>query len=763
MSAPASNAQGAASESPRKFADKSAKGRLLAAIRMALRDESEAVHHNVQHHNAARYRAISLLPDYQQLKDRTRAIKEDAIERLPELIATVEAAVKRNGGHFHLARDAEDAARYTTEVCRRRGAKLAVKAKSMTTEEIGLNRALEAAGVEVVETDLGEFIIQIADEQPSHIVGPALHYSPERIRALFQRVFKTTEQLESGEELTRFARERLREKFLAAGAGISGANFVCADSGTIALVENEANIRASCILPPLHIAIAGVEKVIPSRKELAPFVELLAASGTGQPLSVYTSIFSPPLKAPLLDAPNASREFHLVLIDNGRLRMREDPQLREALYCIRCSACLNSCANFQSVGGHAFGGATYSGGIGGPWEAGTRTLEHGRFSELCTGCSRCLPNCPVRIDIPWLNIVLRQRLNQKDASAGAKMLEAVMPGLPREDGAAPLSKIFFGHYDLFGRWGSRMAGLANRMGKLGASRALMEKVVGLDRRRALPPFAARTMAELCRAERPAPIEPARARVVLFADVFTNYGSPCRGLATLRVLRSLGVDVVVSDSLPDGRAALSQGLIATATQQARRAAELLRDYVANDRDVVIVEPSVLATFRLDLGRLFPDDAGRKLFEQLRTCCFDSAEYVWRLAQRERLDAARQFPAHRLQLGTRLFYHSHCQQKTVGAATATEELLRACGFDVVTSQVECCGMAGSFGYKKDFYDLSMNVGSYLFKQVEEAERDGKRVLVATGTSCQEQLHQGLSRTVYHPMDLLAEIAQPLMLSS
>src|SRR5690349_23122128 len=174
-------------------------------------------------------------------------------------------------------------------------------------------------------------------------------------------------------------------------------------------------IRLTSIVPPLHIAIAGVEKVVPSREDFAPFIELLAASATGQPLASYTSILRPPLNnAPVLtgDGSAKRREFHLVMVDNGRLKLREDPVLREALRCIRCSACLNVCANFQAVGGHAFGGETYSGGIGGAWEAGTGTLENARFSELCTGCTRCVNNCPVRIDIPWLNENLADRLNK---------------------------------------------------------------------------------------------------------------------------------------------------------------------------------------------------------------------------------------------------------------------------------------------------------------------------------------------------------------
>jgi iron-sulfur cluster protein len=745
-------------ESPRAVANKSSRRTLLAAIRIALRVESSAVRRNTQTFNRNHYAATGALPDYDQLKDRARAIKERAIANLPELLATLEASVQRNGGHFFLAKDAADAARYIAGVCARAGVCLVVKGKSMTSEEVGLNHELQARGMEVAETDLAEFILQVADEQPSHIIAPAIHYSRERITALFKNRFKTDLPLDSGEELTRFAREHLRAKFLAADAGISGANLIAADSGSIVLVESEGNIRMTSLLPPLHIAIAGVEKVVPSRADFAPFLELLAASATGQKLSSYTSIIAPPLyAAPVLTdgglAPR--REFHLVLVDNGRMTLRQDPVLHEALYCIRCSACLNSCANFQTVGGHAFGGETYSGGIGGPWEAGTRSLDAARFSELCTGCSRCVPQCPVRIDIPFLNATLRGRLNQRDAGKISHLLSiALADGRFETADVAPLQKLFFGRYDLFGKWGSRLAPLSNWIGAAAPTRSLMEKAVGLDRRRALPPFAKPTLVEAGK-NRVARVSDPRAKAVIFADIFTNYGSPSRGLATWKVLQSLGIDAVISETCAEGRGPLSQGLIATAARQARRTAELLREYIQDDRDVVVIEPSVLAMFRLDYRRLLTGSEGALLFQLLRDHSFDAVEYLWSFIEGTGLDAAKIFPASRHPLGTRLFYHSHCQQKTIGSAPATEALLRAAGFDVATSRVECCGMAGSFGYKKEYYELSMAVGQDLFQQVAEAEADGPRVLLAAGTSCQEQLAAGLKRDVLYPTELLATL--------
>lgn len=740
--------------SPRTVANKSDKPVLLAAIRMALEIESPAVRHNTQAFNSSRYIATAAIPDYNQLKDKTRATKEAAIARLPELLTTLEASVSRNGGHFFLARTGDDAAHYITKVCTDHQVRLVVKGKSMTSEEIHLNHHLEAAGIEVAETDLAEFILQIADEQPSHLIGPAIHYSRERITALFKRKFQTDLPLDTGEELTQFAREMLRQKFLNADAGISGANFVAADTGSIVLVESEGNIRLTSQLPPLHIAIAGVEKVLPSREDLAPFVELIGPSATGQGLASYTSILTPPLNAaPVLSDRPAQREFHLVLLDNGRLQMREDPVLHEALYCIRCSACLNSCANFQTVGGHAFGGETYSGGIGGSWEAGTRGLLNARFSELCTGCSRCVMQCPVRIDIPWLNSNLRERINERDIETSSGILEKAAAA--QLHARAPLPKIFFGRYDIFGKWGARLTPLSNWANHSSFTRALMERFVGVDRRRELPPFANKTLARAARRSAPIKSSSTRGRAALFPDIFTNYGSPERGLATVEVLRSISIDLVLTEVSADGRASLSQGLIQTTRQQAQRTSELLLKYIHDGREIIVVEPSALAMLRLDYRRFLSPD----VFEQIQSHSFEAVEYLWRVFGERQLNAADFFTASHHSLGARLFYHSHCQQKTIGAASATEELLRAVGFDVATSRVECCGMAGSFGYKKDFYDLSMAVGQDLFNQVRVAEADGgRRTLVATGTSCQEQLHAGLQRKVFHPMELLAEIRNP-----
>ena len=758
MAAPATPAN--QFDSPRSVANKRDKRTLLRAIRMALGIESAAVRRNTQTFNRNRYREAAALPDYDALKDEARAIKEQSIANLPDLLMTLEGAVRARGGNFYLASTAADACRYILGVCQAHSAKLVVKGKSITSEEIRLNHTLEGAGIEVAESDLAEFILQVADEQPSHNVAPAMHYSTERISALFKRKFSTTEPLETGEELTKFARERLRQKFLNADVGFTGANLIAADTGTIMLVESEGNIRMSSLLPPVHISLAGVEKVIPHRSQMGTFLELLPLSFNGK-LTSYTSFISPPLAdAPfaLSGRPKKRREFHLVLIDNGRMKMRQDPVLQESLYCIRCSACMNSCANFQTVGGHAFGGETYSGGIGGSWEAGTGTLENSRFSDLCTGCSRCVNNCPVRIDIPWLNEALRDRLNRSSAGSPLASLLGVAFFVRGDDRRASAQKIFFANYHWYAKWGARMHGFTNGMTRNGLARRVMQSLVGVDSRRELPPFPARTLVQAARELPPPTRTGTRAKVLLFADVYTNFGLPERGIATLKLLRALGADVVVSDAIPEGRAALSQGMIATAKKHARHAAEVLLPYLDQGRDIVVVEPSALAMFRRDYRHLLADAAR---FELLRSRTFDPVEYAARLVAASGRPARDFFDVARSPVGPRLFVHSHCQQKTMGCAEPSESLLRDIGFDVATSSVECCGMAGSFGYKKEYYEMSMAVAADLFSQVGAAEQPdagGPRTLVASGVSCTEQLHGGLSRPVLHPIELLAAILKP-----
>ncbi len=741
---------------PREVANKSKKGTLEKAIQMALAIESEPVRRNTNTFNQNRYKAVRTIEDYEALKAQARQIKERAIEQIETSVEKLKAAVEARGGHFFLARDANEASQRIRDICLQHQAKLVVKSKSITSEEIRLNPVLERAGIEVAETDLAEFILQVADEQPSHIVAPAIHRSRERISKLFKEKFHPEIPLETGEDLTKFAREILRQKFLTADVGISGANVIAAETGTLVLVENEGNIRMVTQAPSVHIAVAGVEKVVPAFEDLLPFVELLAPSGTGQPLSQYTHFLHPPipLRPFSFDGrPEKPRTFYLVLVDNGRFEMRDDPVLKEALYCVRCSACMNVCPVFQVVGGHAFGGETYPGGIGGAWEAGTGTLANARFSELCTGCSRCVPQCPVQIDIPWLNTVLHDRLNQLDRKNALFSFWGKLLGSEGRDAQAPAQKQFFGNYASFVKLGSALAPISNQVSHFGPGAVLLEKVAGMSRRRSTPAFQRKTFKKQYanwKETRPEITSAdASQKILVFADIYTNYLHPESGMATVKVLAALGASVDVSKVIPEGRAALSQGMVETAARRAKEVADYLMEKIDEGFTIVVPEPSVLALFRRDYKNLLPEKA---VFEKIRQHSLGAAEFVPQFLQEKNSAPGDWFDASRLTPGKRIFLHGHCQRKSLKAGLEIQDILREIGFDVVQSNVECCGMAGSFGYKKQFYEISMRIGEELFRQIREADGDSPRILVASGISCRHQIEDGVGRHVFHPMEIL-----------
>jgi L-lactate dehydrogenase complex protein LldF len=370
------------------------------------------------HMAVQRGQAIERLDNWDDLRRAARRVRSDTVARLPEVLATLAERIEAAGGHVFFAADASEACRYVAEVAQRHGARRIAKAKSMVTEEIGLNRSLAAAGFEVVETDLGEWIVQLTGEPPSHIIAPAVHLSRGRVAEVF-RQHGGEGLTDDPATLTAFARGQLREVFLSADVGISGGNFAVAESGTICLITNEGNGRMVTTLPPVHIAVIGMERVVETWSDLELMLSLLPRSATGQALTVYTTMVTGPRREGEVDGPD---ELHVVIVDNGRSGILGGPY-REVLNCIRCGACLNVCPVYRQIGGHAYA-AAYSGPIGAvlsPLLQGGPACDLRLASSLCGACYQA---CPVMIPLQDMLLALR-----RDAAPEASRLETAVWGL----------------------------------------------------------------------------------------------------------------------------------------------------------------------------------------------------------------------------------------------------------------------------------------------------------------------------------------------
>jgi len=366
-------------------------------------EHRKKIQFNISKYDAAVKEGKKLYRNLELARDRAGHIKYKVINELDKYLIEFEDHFLKNGGKIIWARDAKEAVKEIMALVQRKNAKTVVKSKSMITEEIELNPALEKNGIEVLETDLGEFIVQQANQKPYHIVTPAMHLSKEDIALLYHEKFKTDENL-TPEELTLYTRELLREKFIQADVGITGANFLLADIGGVAVTENEGNGFLSMSFPKIHIAIAGIDKLIPGIKDLDLFWPLLATHGTGQQMTVYNSIVTGPRKNGEKDGPE---EMYLVLIDNGRSKLLAKERQRQALTCIKCGACLNICPVYKNIGGHSYN-TTYSGPIGAvitPHLKDFKTYKHQSFaSSLCGACTTV---CPVKIPLHELLLVNR--------------------------------------------------------------------------------------------------------------------------------------------------------------------------------------------------------------------------------------------------------------------------------------------------------------------------------------------------------------------
>ncbi|NUQ38052.1 MAG: iron-sulfur cluster-binding protein [Caldilineales bacterium] len=451
-----------------------------AAIALQDAPLQQALGGAMAHFVTGRRRAFAALPHGEALRDHARSLRAHTIAHLDEHLLAFERHAQANDSQVHWARDAEEARKIVMHIARQNDVRRVVKSKSMLSEEIEINKVLERAGLEVLETDLGEYIVQLAGDHPSHIIAPAVHWRLEDVAQLFHKHLHTSLDLDIP-GLQAAARQALRAGFLQADMGISGANFICAETGSVALVTNEGNGRFVTTTPRIHVALAGIERLAPSLADLGTLLQVLARSATGQGLSVYTSILTGPRRTPDEDGPE---QVHIILIDNGRTTALAG-EMAEILYCIRCGACLNVCPVYLRIGGHAYD-AVYPGPVGSvvmPALAGP-----GAGSELPQAsslCGACVEACPVRIDIPRMLLKLRA-----DAVAQGQAPAWLKTGLKLYARAATTPRLF--------RLAAKAAALVQRLwpGKAqGWSRRLPPPLNAWTDARAFPPLATTSFSE----------------------------------------------------------------------------------------------------------------------------------------------------------------------------------------------------------------------------------------------------------------------------
>ncbi len=648
--------------------------------------------------------------DVEEMKETDREVKVGHAAD-PALVEQFAQSVRRNGGQVFIAKTGADAIHYVSELAKRTGTDLIVKSKSLTTEEIEFNHHLEEEGIRCVETDLGELIVQLNHEKPVHLVAPAAHLSTQDVAEIFSRELKK-EIAADPEAILKEVRPYLRPLFLTAQMGVTGANIGVAETGTIVVETNEGNGRLVASAPRVHVVIIGMEKIVPSWDDVSRLIRAHAVSATGQQQTVYVSIIS---QHSPLSGSTEGREFHVVILDNGRSKMHDDPWFNDALNCIRCGACMNVCPTYGIVGGHVFG-YLYPGPIGIPWTAGVHGLDKATFAHLCISCGLCKEICPVDIDMP---LMISKVKAEEIAKNGQTRVNTFFTGSER------LAKL-----------ASATSPLSNWATRNSASRYIMEKVVGVDRRRTLPAFSRRRLRSLLEGSKQG--SGTMGKLVFFPDIYADYNDPELGYRAIMLLRSLGYEVVVPEMEWAGMPYISYGEIGKATDVAVRNLKVLGPLVESGYGVVSTEPTAVYMLR----EIYP-----KLSPGATSVSVAKASAGFFATVQQQLSAAELKPAFPLE--QTVGFHIPCHERALNVGLPAIAFLQRAGYEVQKVETgTCCGMAGTFGMKHGAlgYDLSMAVGERLFKLFEES---GTKLVASESSVCAMQIGDGTDMRVLHPL--------------
>ena len=678
-------------------------------------------------------------PEFVAMRDRLAAIKGEVIERLPEYIEQFRRAAEERGVHVHFAADSDAANRYVVELCRAKGIGHVVKSKTMVSEETELNGVLEEHGIAAVETDLGEWIQQLAHERPSHMVMPAIHKSRQQVADLFTEATGRSVSRDDIGEQVRVARRELRRDFLEAGLGVSGANALIAESGTVLFIENEGNARLVTTLPRVHVVLAGVEKLVPDYSAAMLQLRLLARSATGQQITSYSTFLSGP--------PEPGKEMHIVLLDNGRMAMRDTPLIRDALRCIRCAACADVCPPYAVVGGHVFG-HIYSGAIG----LVNTPFHHGLDAAagpqgLCVSCNACATVCPVGIPLPQQILQVRSMVVEEEGAPAPVRAALELWSRPAAADLAMRAASIGG--------GLLRDGQFTRLRRTGADLIpQVHRLIGWRTPLAVPRRPARDrLRDRLRYAGPPLDTPARGlRVAYFIQCITDRFFPRMALSVARLMDACGVEMVVPrEQHCCGLPALDAGALEPARKMARQTIETLERAGA---DYIITGGASCAIAMLhDYDRLFRDEPQwQERAKALSARVLDFTTFMDSVARLS--PGALAYPRSPFAPVT---YHNFCQSANVlGLHDAPRRLITevmALELREMEESSVCCGFGGSTSVTRP--EVSEHI---LERKLENILRTGAHTVVTDNPGCILHMRGGLDAKklplqVLHIAELMA----------